>query len=120
RMTRLAREDRFTELEEWLDRLLQARQDGWRRGLFSTDAHLKNYGAIGERVVLLDTGGLTNRWADVERCLEKEALIAQPHARLGLGPLLAGHSEIAQRFDQRWKAAVNREAVRECWPRTVE
>jgi hypothetical protein len=116
KMIHLAREDRFGELEEWLDRLLQARQDGWRRGLFSLDAHLKNYGAIGERIVLLDTGGLTNRWSEVERRLEAEESIAQPHVQLGLGTLLADHPEIAQRFDQRWKATVNREVVRSRWP----
>jgi hypothetical protein len=116
KMIHLAQQDHFGELEEWLDRLLQVRQDGWRRGLFSLDAHLKNYGAIGKRIVLLDTGGLTDRWSDVERHLEAEESIAQPHVQLGLGALLADHPEIAQRFDQRWKAIVNREVVRNLWP----
>jgi hypothetical protein len=116
KMMHLAAEDRFDELEEWLDRLLQRRQEGWRLGLFSLDAHLKNYGAIGERIVLLDTGGLTNRWAEVERKLEEEEALAPPHVRLGLGALLADHSDIAQRFDERWKAGINAGVVRECWP----
>ena len=51
KMADLAAEDRFGELEAWLDRLLDRRQEGWRLGLFSLDAHLKNYGAIGERIV---------------------------------------------------------------------
>jgi len=118
KMIHLAREDRFAELEEWLERLLQTRQDGWRRGLFSLDAHLKNYGAIGERVVLLDTGGLTNRWNEVERRLEAEESIVQPHVELGLGALLADHPEIVQRFNQRWKRTVNREVVRNRWPQS--
>lgn len=116
KMIRLAREDRFGELEQWFERLLQARQDGWRRGLFSLDAHLKNYGTIEERVVLLDTGGLTDRWSEVERGLEVEESIARPHIRLGLGTLLANHPEIARRIDQRWKATVNRDVVRNNWP----
>jgi hypothetical protein len=116
KMVRLAVEDRFEELEEWLDRLLERRQEGWRRGLFSLDAHLKNYGAIGERIVLLDSGGLTNRWSEVQARLEAEESMAPPHVRLGLGELLAEHAEIAKRFDERWKAAINAAAVRECWP----
>jgi hypothetical protein len=116
KMVHLAAEDRFDELEAWLDRLLERRQEGWRLGLFSLDAHLKNYGAIGERIVLLDTGGLTNRWHEVEQRLEAEESMAPPHVRLGLGALLADHSEIAQRFDERWKAAINPIVVRSCWP----
>lgn len=119
KMVRVAREGRFGELEEWLERFLQTRQDGWRRGLFSMDAHLKNFGAIGERIVLLDTGGLTNRWTEVERRLTAEESIAQPHLQLGLGPLLADHPEIALRFDRRWKATVNLEVVRHCWPQAT-
>jgi hypothetical protein len=118
KMAHLAAEDRFEDLEQWLDRLLQRRQEGWRLGLFSLDAHLKNFGAIGERIVLLDTGGLTNRWAEVEQRLEAEQSMAPPHVRLGLGDLLADHSEIAQRFDERWKAAINPMVVRDCWPST--
>jgi len=116
KMTQLAREDRFGELEEWLNRLLQVRQDGWSRGLFSLDAHLKNYGAIGERIVLLDTGGLTDKWSEVKRHLEAEESIAQPHVRLGLGALLTDHPEIADRFDRCWRATVNLEVVRKRWP----
>lgn len=116
KMAQLAVEDRFDELEAWLDRLLERRQEGWRLGLFSLDAHLKNYGAIGERIVLLDTGGLTNRWNEVEQRLEAEESMAPPHERLGLGALLADHSEIAQRFDERWKSAINPIVVRNCWP----
>jgi hypothetical protein len=116
KMADLAAEDRFGELEAWLDRLLDRRQEGWRLGLFSLDAHLKNYGAIGERIVLLDTGGLTDRWSEVEQRLEAEESLAPPHVRLGLGALLADHSEIAQRFDERWKSAVNPSVVRNCWP----
>jgi hypothetical protein len=115
RMIELAAEDRFEELEEWLDRLLQRRQEGWRLGLFSLDAHLKNYGAIGKRIVLLDAGGLTNRWSEVEEKLAEESMVP-PHVRLGLGALLADHAEIAKRFDERWRAGINPAVVRECWP----
>jgi len=118
KMAHLARESRFIEFEEWLDRLLEARQDGWRHGMFSLDAHLKNYGAIGERIVLLDNGGLTNRWAEVEKLLESAESVTQPHVQLGFGALLADHPEIGERFDQRWKSTVNREVVRSLWPRT--
>jgi hypothetical protein len=116
RMVALAAEDRFDELEHWLDRLLERRQEGWRLGLFSLDAHLKNYGAVGDRIVLLDTGGLTNRWTEVEQRLEAEESMEPPHVRLGLGDLLADHVEIAQRFDERWRATINPAVVRDCWP----
>jgi hypothetical protein len=116
KMIRLAAEDRFDELEAWLERLLQRRQEGWRLGLFSLDAHLKNYGTIGERIVLLDAGGLTNRWSEVEQRLAAEQDMAAPHIRLGLGDMLADHAEIAQRFDERWRAGLHIEVVRECWP----
>jgi len=116
KMVQLARDGRFEDLEEWLDRFLRTRQSGWSLGLFSTDAHLKNFGVIGTRIVLLDSGGLTNRWSEVEQVLDKEEAIARPHERLGLGHVLAGRPEIACRFDQRWKATVNRGVVWNCWP----
>ena len=59
----LAQAGFFNELEEWLDQFLEVRKNGWQHGLFSTDAHLKNFGIIGDRIVLLDSGGLTElRW----------------------------------------------------------
>ena len=112
----LARANRFDQVEEWLDRLLVARQAGWSRGLFSLDAHFKNYGVVGDRIVLLDSGGLTNRWDEVDRKLQSIEQVAEPHRELGLGALLAEHPEIALRFNARWKAVVNRVAVRERWP----
>src|SRR6266404_73587 len=56
RLLDLAKAERFDELEQSLDRFLDLRQAGWRRGLFSIDAHLKNFGVIGDRIVLLDPG----------------------------------------------------------------
>jgi len=44
-------------------------------------------------------------------------LLALAAVRLGLGVLLEDHSEIARRFDQRWKDTINADVVRECWPR---
>jgi hypothetical protein len=120
KMARLAKDGRFEEFEEWLERLLEVRQLGWSRGLFSLDAHLKNYGAVGERIVLLDNGGLTNQWPEVERLLQSAESIAQPHVQLGFGPLLAGHPEVAARFDQRWKSTVNRDVVRSLWPQAQQ
>lgn len=115
----LAERGAYGEIEVWLDRMLELRQSGWRHGLFSADAHLKNFGTIGNRVVLLDTGGLTNRLGEIERCLETEEKIEEPHVQLGLGPLLASRPDIARRFDERWRAVVNRETLRELWPQTA-
>jgi hypothetical protein len=116
RLAQLARAGRFDELERWLERFLELRQRGWSLGLFSVDAHLKNFGVIEDRVVLLDAGGLTNRWPEIEEKLVFEEVVAQPHIQLGLGPLLAARPEIAERFNARWKAMVNRDVVRELWP----
>lgn len=116
RLRELARANRFDEVEDWLNRFLTLRQSGWRRGLFSVDAHLKNFGVIGDRLVLLDSGGLTDRWRDIEERLELEEVIAQPHIQLGLGPVLGARPDIADRFDARWKAVVNRDTIRELWP----
>jgi hypothetical protein len=115
RLRELARAGRFEELEDWLSRFLEVRQSGWRCGVFSVDAHLKNFGVTGDRIVLLDTGGLTNRWSDIEERLAFEEVVAQPHIQLGLGPLLGGRPDIANRFDTRWKATVNREVVGGHW-----
>jgi hypothetical protein len=115
----LAREDRFDEIERWLNKLLDLRQSGWRHGLFSADAHLKNFGVIGDRVVLLDTGGLTNRWTDIEPKLRAAEKTEAPHVQLGLGPMLEGHPEIAERLDARWRATVNRRTVRELWRQSM-
>lgn len=116
RLSELARAGRLDELEQWLNRLLELRQSGWKLGLFSVDAHLKNFGVSGDRIVLLDTGGLSNRWSEIERRLALEEVVTQPHIQLGLGQLLGGRPDIASRFDARWKATVNREVVRSHWP----
>lgn len=116
RLTDLARGGYFEQFERWLDRFLDLREAGWQLGLFSVDAHLKNYGISGERVVLLDSGGLTDSWTEAEARLASEEGIAEPHVQLGLGPLLDSHPAIAGRFNARWKAAVNRAAVRRHWP----
>jgi hypothetical protein len=90
RLLDLAANGRFDELEQWLDRLLELRQSGWRRGLFSLDTHLKNFGIRGENIVLL-------------------------HRQLGLGSALREQPELAARFNARWKAIVNREHVLLQW-----
>jgi hypothetical protein len=116
RLTTLARNERWGELEIWLERFLEVRQTGWRRGTFSVDAHLKNFGVTGDRVVLLDTGGLTDSFQEIDDRLRFDERIGEPHAELGLAPILARRPDIARRFDARWKAVVNREAVRSRWP----
>jgi hypothetical protein len=116
RLLQLSKQNRFDEIEQWLERLLSTRQAGWRQGLFSLDAHLKNFGVTGDRIVLLDTGGLTDRWHEVEEKLAFEEAVAQPHVQLGLGTILATRPDIAHRFDAQWKALVNRIAVLALWP----
>lgn len=116
RLAELARQGRFDEIEVWLERFLDLRQRGWQRGLFSSDAHLKNFGVTGDRIVLLDPGGLTDRWTEVEARLAFEEVVSQPHIQLGLGPILGARPDIAGRFNARWKAVVNRGTVRQCWP----
>lgn len=115
-LARLAHAGRVEELDQWIDRFLETRQGGWRRGLFSMDSHLKNFGVIGDQVVLLDTGGLTNRWEEIEKRLAYEETVQHPHRTLGLGRILKGRPEVAARFDARWKATVNRDHVRRLWP----
>ena len=116
RLTRLAAQGRFDEIEIWLARFLDLRQSGWNRGLFSVDAHLKNFGVCGDRVVLLDTGGLTDRWTHILDHLASQQEVEQPHRRLGLGEVLKPRPDVARRFDAQWKALVNPEGVRERWP----
>lgn len=111
RIEQLAAADDFESVEVWLNRFLDTRIAGWQRGLFSVDAHLKNFGVIGDRIVLLDTGGLTDRWSDIAERLAKDEQVEEPHVQLGLGPALAGRPEVAERFNTRWKALVNRDAV---------
>jgi hypothetical protein len=115
RLAELGAAGRFEELERWLDRLLELRQIGWRRGLFSVDTHLKNFGVSGDHLVLLDTGGLTNTWADIERRLSFEETITQPHQQLGLGPILKSRPDIAARFDAHWKSIVNIDYIQLQW-----
>jgi hypothetical protein len=111
RLIDLARAGRYGEVEVWLDRLLELRQSGWELGLFSTDAHLKNFGVTGDRVVLLDPGGLTDDWAEVESRLSFEEVVTEPHIQLGLGSVLGGRADVAERFNAKWKAVVNRGQV---------
>ncbi len=115
KITQLAAAGEFDDLERWLDRFLDLRQAGWKLGVFSVDAHLKNFGIIGHRVVLLDAGGLTNRWMDVEEKLAAEEEIEAPHLHLGLGEFLASRPDIASRFNAKWKATVTRDVIRNFW-----
>lgn len=117
RIRDLSQAGAYEELEALLGRFLDLRQEGWQRGLFSVDAHLKNFGVCGDRIVLLDTGGLTDRWRDIERRLEFEEVVQQPHLQLGLGPVLQQRPDIADRFNARWKAVVNASVVRDRWPK---
>ncbi len=116
RLCDLAAQGRYDQVELWLERFLELRQAAWQRGAFSVDAHLKNFGVIGDRIVLLDTGGLTNHWHEIESRLEYEETVERPHLQLGLGPVLAARPDIAARFDARWKAVVNRAVVEHHWP----
>lgn len=116
RLAALAEAGEFEELEGWLDRFLSLRQLGWKRGLFSLDAHMKNFGVAGERIVLLDAGGLTNRWDEVEKRLAFEAKVKRPHVQLGLERVLRAKPEIARRFDRQWKEIVRLEVVQGHWP----
>jgi len=106
-----ARQGDFRAVEHWLDRYLETRQNGWRHGLFSVDAHLKNFGVIGDRIVLLDAGGLTNRWNDIEEKLERDEQILEPHKALGLEEVFESQPTLARRFDDRWRELVNRDRV---------
>ena len=114
RINDLARALRFDEIEVWLNRLLETRLAGWQRGVFSLDAHLKNFGVAGDHVVLLDYGGLTTHWPDVENRL---AFDDEPHVQLGLEMTLRDRPDIAERFDAQWRVTVNPEVVRSCWQR---
>lgn len=116
KLTSLSSAGRFDEVERWLDRFLELRQSGWQRGLFSVDAHLKNFGVCEDRIVLLDAGGLTDRWADIEKRLAFEKQVVQPHRQLGLEPILRSRPDIADRFNARWKSVVNPATVRHHWP----
>jgi hypothetical protein len=120
RLVELSKAERFEELEQWLERFLDLRLSAWRLGVFSVDAHLKNFGVAGDRIVLLDTGGLTDRWHDIENRLAFEEVVTQPHIQLGLGPVLGSRPDIAERFDERWKAIVNRDVIKQLWPSDVE
>ncbi len=117
RLTELAAEGRFVEVELWLERLLDLRRSGWKRGVFSVDAHLKNFGVTQDRVVLLDAGGLTDHWEDVERYFAAIGEAPEPHVALGLGSVLAPAPGVAERFNERLREVVNAEVVRRHWPR---
>jgi hypothetical protein len=116
RIESLARAGDWERVEWWLGRLLETRQTAWRLGLFSVDAHLKNFGVTEDRVVLIDPGGLTNRWEDVQERLLFEETVAAPHVRLGLGRILAARPDIAKRFNAKWKETVCVEGVLRHWP----
>ena len=119
RIEELARAGDYDAIDVWLDRLLATRQEGWRRGLFSTDAHLKNFGVTGDRVVLIDAGGLTDSWEEVALRVRFEQESGPPHRRLGLGRVFAGHSDVAARFDERWRETVTLDSIQRHWPVSV-
>jgi hypothetical protein len=116
RLNDLARARRFDDIEVWLKRFIELRKAGWRRGVLSLDPHLKNYGVIGDRVVLLDAGGLTNNWAEIEERLSAEDLFTSPHVRFGLEMTLRDRPDIAARFDALWRTETSAESVLSHWP----
>ncbi|MCC7176328.1 MAG: hypothetical protein IT159_14145 [Bryobacterales bacterium] len=116
RLVELAAQNRYEQVETWLERFLALRQAGWQRGLFSVDAHLKNFGVAGDRVVLLDPGGLTDHWPEIEQRLSSQAGSRLPHEQLGLGPVLLARQDIAERFNARWREIVSHAGVRRQWP----
>ncbi len=116
RINELARSLRFDEIEILLQRFLASRRRAWEHGVFSLDAHLKNFGVLGDRIVLLDMGGLTNRWPDIAERLKIMDDFLSPHARLGLEETLRDRPDIAERFDEQWRANVNAEEVLRHWP----
>ena len=115
RINDLARALRFDDIEVWLRRFLEFRKAGWQHGLLSLDPHLKNYGVIADRVVLIDAGGLTNNWREIEERLGSEEEFDTPHVRLGLEMTLRDRPDIAQRFDELWKATVSLQSIRDRW-----
>lgn len=116
RLETLARDGRHDEMRMWLQKFVELRRSGWSRGVYSVDAHLKNFGVTEDRVVLLDAGGLTDHIEEVAAHLEKVDRFGRPHEELGLGPVLAGLPEIAGWFDALWRSSVNIAAVRQVWP----
>lgn len=116
RLKRLAAQRRWDEVERWLERLLELRRAGWRRGVFSVDAHLKNFGVIESRVVLLDPGGLTDSWDDVERHLTSVASAGPPSRQFGLAEILKDNPALAARFDERWREVADPQSIRDFWP----
>lgn len=116
RLKKLVAEEKWNEVERWLERLLELRRAGWRRGVFSVDAHLKNFGVIQNRVVLIDSGGLTDRWEDVERHLASVAKNGPASRQFGLEEILAGAPELADRFDARWRDLTAPQSMRDLWP----
>jgi hypothetical protein len=120
RLRELAAAQRYEEMGVWLDRWLAMRRAGWERGVFSLDVHPKNFGVTGDRVVLLDAGGLTRDWKAIEQRLSYENKVSRPHQQLGLGPLLKGHPELAMHFDVKWKATVNPRTVQHHWPDSLD
>ena len=116
KLEEMARAGDYDAVETWLDRMLATRQAGWRCGLFSTDAHLKNFGVRGDRVVLIDTGGLTDSWDEISRRVRFEQESGPPHKRLGLAGAFAGHPDLAASFDERWRETVTLDTIRRHWP----
>lgn len=116
RIRKLAAQGNWSEVERWLERLLELRRAGWRRGVFSVDAHLKNFGVIQSRVVLIDSGGLTDRWEDVERHLASMARNGSAARQFGLEEILAGAPDLAQRFETRWRELTAPQTLRDLWP----
>jgi hypothetical protein len=116
RLQELAARQQFDDVEKWLERFVDFRQTGWQYGVFSVDAHLKNFGVCGDRIVLIDAGGLTNSWSEIDTRLNFEQCVAEPHVLLGLASILKSHPEIAARFNARWRAAVSHEGVLRHWP----
>jgi hypothetical protein len=111
----LATLGQFDEIEIWLNRFIEFRRRAWSEGVFSADPHLKNYGVIGKRIVLLDFGGLTMDLKVVEDHLQETNGHRRPDQRLRLEKILEKRPDIAGRFNANWDNLMQLSVVRDAW-----
>ncbi|MBZ0165314.1 MAG: rhomboid family intramembrane serine protease, partial [Candidatus Omnitrophica bacterium] len=117
----LVAEGRVEEAKEWLDRFLRMQVMLWEMGLFEYTFQPGNYGVIGQRLVLLDHGEMTNRHDEINVKLARwhdEAYVWTVSSfERAFGP---EHQDIVQEYFERMTRLINKEAIEQHWPEAIE
>ena len=108
---------RWEDLRAWLDRVAALQPRLWEHGVFNMDMNvLANHGILNGKVVLVDSGRLTNDPRTIGAFLDSNFEQFMIHNRRALTYLLPKHPEVRDYFTAQWRALLTRDNLSAVWP----